>query len=131
MKSINVSAYKNDPKSLYTYLGAARVKTITFQHTENPKYKLLDILFETVLDDQTRSEFLIRLETSMVEIQTLFEELTHAIKNPKPHPWDEDLFDKAVIGKTTREPAIPGATPRSCGLVSPWAQERGRQVYLN
>ncbi len=35
------------------------------------------------------------------------------------------------LPNVTAGTAIPGATPRSCGLVSPWAQERGRQVYLN
>ena len=46
----------------------------------------------------------------------------------KPDP-DLRLMDQ--VRQVLRYPAIPGATPRSCGLVSPWAQERGRQVYLN
>ena len=57
MESIKVKQYKNDSKSFFTYLGSARAKEIAFQHTENPDLKLLDIVFETVLDDHRPAEF--------------------------------------------------------------------------
>lgn len=103
MESIKVKQYKNDPKSFFTYLGSARAKEIAFQHTENPDLKLLDIIFETALEDHHSAEFLIRLETSMTEVRSLLKKLTQAIERPMPHPWDEDKFDKAVTGKSTRE----------------------------
>ena len=103
MKSIEVKQYKDDPQSLYSYLGQAGIKAVTFQHTEDPKLKLLDIAFEIRLDSKLPAEFLIRIETPMSEINALLEKLTQAIKNPKPHPYDEDLFDRAVTGKTLRK----------------------------
>ena len=103
MESIKVKQYKKDPRSFFTYLGSARAKEIAFQHTDNPDLKLLDIVFETVLDDHRPAEFLIRLETPMTEVQTLLDKLVQAIEHPMPHPWDEDKFDKAVTGKTVRE----------------------------
>jgi hypothetical protein len=103
MESIKVKQYKNDPKSFFTYLGSARVKEIAFQNTESPDLKLLDIVFETDLEDHHPAEFLIRLETPMAEVRSLLKKLIQAIKYPVPHPWDEDKFDKAVTGKTVRE----------------------------
>jgi len=103
MESIKVKLYKDDPSSLYSYLGQAGIKAVTFQHTEDPNLKLLDIAFEMRLDSKLPAEFLIRLETPMNEIKALIKKLMEAIKNPKPHPYDEDLFDRAVTGKTLRE----------------------------
>jgi hypothetical protein len=103
MDSIKVGQYKNDPRSFFTYLGSARAKEIAFQPTESPDLKLLDIVFEIVLDDQRPAEFLIRLETPMSEMRTLLNKLGQALKHPKQHPWDEDKFDRAVTGRTIRE----------------------------
>jgi hypothetical protein len=103
MDAIKVKQYKNDPRSFFTYLGPARAKEITFQHTENPDFKLLDIVFEIVLDDQLPAEFLIRLETSMTEVRTIINKLVQAIDHPMPHPWYEDKFDRALTGMTNRE----------------------------
>jgi len=103
MESIKVKQYKNDPRSFFTYLDSARAKEIAFQHTESPELKLLDIVFEIVLDDSRPAEFLIRLETPMSEVQNLLNKLVQAIEHPMPHPWDEDKFDRAVTGKTIRE----------------------------
>ncbi|MGO9613912.1 MAG: hypothetical protein ACLPX5_12870 [Dissulfurispiraceae bacterium] len=99
MESITVDQYINDPRSFFTYLGSARVKEIAFQHTENPDHKLLDIVFEILLDDHHPAEFLIRLETHMTEVQNMLNKLAQAIEHPMPHPWDEDKFEKAVIGE--------------------------------
>ncbi len=103
MDSIKVKQNKTDPRSLYTYLGRASVKTVTFQHTERETNKLLDIVFEVVLDDERHCEFLIRLETPMGSIRSFIDKLRDAVKHPKPHHWDGDLFHKAVTGKTPRE----------------------------
>ena len=61
------------------------------------------MLVEVDLDNGCRAEFLIRLETTMEAIQSLSTKITEAMECPKPHPWDEDLFHKAVTGKTMRE----------------------------
>jgi hypothetical protein len=103
VESIKVKQYKKDPKSFFTYLGSARAKEIAFQHTESRDLKLLDIVFEVALDDQSPAEFLIRLETPMAEVGNLLNKLVQAIEHPMPHPWDEDKFDRAVTGKTVRE----------------------------
>lgn len=103
MEPIKVRPYKNDPRSFFTYLGAARVKEVAFQHTESPELKLLDIIFEIPLDDHNASEFLVRLETPMPEVQALLNKLVQAVEHPMPHPWDEDKFYKAVTGETVRE----------------------------
>jgi hypothetical protein len=100
MDSIKVEQYKNDPNSFFIYLGAARAKEIAFQHTESPDLKLLDIVFEVFLDDHRPAELLIRLETPMTEVKTLLNRLVQAIDHPKPHPWIEDKFYRAVTGKT-------------------------------
>lgn len=102
MESIKVKQYKNDPRSFFTCLGAARAKEIAFQHTESD-FKLLDIIFEVVLDGQRHTESLIRLETPMTEVRSLLNKLVSAIEHPMPHPWDADKFDRAVTGKTVRE----------------------------
>lgn len=103
MAAIEVKKYKNDPKSFYSYLWQAKVKEISFQHTGPSNLKLLDIVFESTGDDSIPAELLIRLETPMSEINAFLNKLIEAIDHPKPHPWDEDLFDKAVTGKTVRE----------------------------
>lgn len=103
MNTIKTKEYKNDPRSFFTYLGSARAKEIAFQHTESPDLKLPDIVFEIVLDDHRPAEFLIRLETPMTEVRNLLTKLVQAIEHPRPHPWDEDKFHKAVTGKTIRE----------------------------
>lgn len=103
MEAITTEPYKNDLKSFFTYLGKARIKAVTFQHTEERDQKLLDIVFEIPLKDGHLSEFLVRLETKMTEVNNLIYKLTEAVKNPKPHPWNEDLFQKAVTGTTNKE----------------------------
>ena len=102
MESIKVKQYKNGPRSFFTYFGAARAKEIAFQHTESD-FKLLDIIFEVVLDGQHHAEFLIRFETPMTEVRGLLNKLVRAIEHPMPHPWDTDKFDRAVTGKTVRK----------------------------
>jgi len=103
MDSIKVKQNKSVPGSLYTYLGPASVKTVTFQHTGKATNKLLDIVFEVILDDERHSEFLIRLETPMSSIRSFIDKLRDAVKHPMPHPWDGDLLHKAVTGKTPRQ----------------------------
>ena len=103
MKSIQAKPFKNDDRSLYIYLGAAEVKDVSLQHTEHPDANLLDIEFETTLDEGRHAKFLIRLETTMSAIRDLQIKIAEAIDQPKPHPWDEDPFDKAVTGKTWKE----------------------------
>ena len=103
MKSVNVKQYKKDSKSHFVYLGQAKAKAIEFQHTENRNIRLLDIVFEVPLEDQQSCEFLIRLETSPEEISMFQEKLSYAIEHPVPHPSDNDLFEKAVVGMTSRE----------------------------
>ena len=102
MNTLEPKPFKNDGRSFYTYLGPVTVKDVSLQHTERSTANLLDIVFEVALGDRCRAEFLIRLETTMEAIQSLSTKITEAIKNPKPHPWDEDPFDKAVTGKTVR-----------------------------
>ena len=103
MDSIKVKPYKNDPSSFFTYLGEARAKEIALQHTDSRGSALLDIVFEVDLGDHRPAELLIRLETPLAEVRALLDKLGQAIQHPKPHPWDEDKFDKAVTGRTVRE----------------------------
>jgi hypothetical protein len=103
MKSVNVGQYKKDSRSHVVYLGQAKAKAIEFQHTENRNIRLLDIVFEVPLENQEPCEFLIRLETHSEEINMLQKKLNYAIENPVPHPSDNDLFEKAVIGMTGDE----------------------------
>ena len=102
MKAIDVGHYKADNRSRFVYLGAARVKAVELQHTERGE-RLLDIVFEVPLEDQEPCEFLIRLETSAREVAALHDELQYAIQHPLPHPWENDLFSKAVSGMTPRQ----------------------------
>jgi hypothetical protein len=103
MKAIEIKPYQKDPKSFFAYLGSAQVKAIVYQSTENSNIDLLDIVFATALDDNYTAELLSRLETSMQEMNYFLNKLKEALQNPKPHPYDEDLFDKAVTGQTGRE----------------------------
>jgi len=102
MKTIQVGRYKTDNRSRFVYLGAARVKAVELQPTERGQ-RLLDIVFEVSLEDQEACEFLIRLETSAREVASLHDKLEYAIEHPLPHPWENDLFSKAVSGVTPRE----------------------------
>lgn len=103
MKSIQAKPFKNDDRSLYIYLGSAKAKDVSLQHTEHPDANILDITFETALDEERNAKFLIRLETTMSAIRELKMKIAESIDQPKPHPWDEDPFDKAVTGKTGKE----------------------------
>ena len=102
MKAINVGYNKKDGRSRFVYLGAAKVNIIEVQHTEINQ-QLLDIVFEVPLEDQEPCEFLIRLETTSEEIVTFHDKLQYAIEHPVPHPWLNDIFQKAVTGSTPKE----------------------------
>ena len=103
MESINVRCYKNDEMSNYVYLGAARVKAVEIQPTERREYGLLDLVFEVPLEGREPAEFLIRLETFSAQVVELRDKIHFAINHPRPHPWSDDLFSKAVTGMTPRE----------------------------
>jgi hypothetical protein len=102
MKQIKVGHNKIDSRSRYVYLGSATAKAVEMQPTET-NLRLLDIVFEVPLEEQEPCEFLIRVETSSMEVLAFLEKLRYAIDHPLPHPWENDLFDKAVTGKTFRE----------------------------
>ena len=103
MVEIQIYPYKKNPRAFHTYLGAAKIKSIYFQGTENPKLNLLDITFTVSNDSEYPAEFMIRLETPMSEILDLIEKLNYATQNPKPHPWMEDPYEEAVLGVTSYE----------------------------
>ena len=103
MKVLNVGHYKNDDRSRFVYLGAAKAKAVHLQPTEQPGLKLLDVVFEVPIEGENPCEFMLRLETSIEEIDRLIDYLIHATENPRPHPYMHDLFQKAVTGRTPFE----------------------------
>jgi len=102
MDEIQVGRYEEDNRSCYVYLGEARVKAVEVQPTES-HHRLVDIVFEVPLEKERTAEFLLRLETAPDKVDELVRRLREAIANPKPHPWQHDLFAKAVTGMTPRE----------------------------
>jgi len=102
MKAINIGHNKEDGRSRFVYLGAAKVKAIEIQNTDKNE-RLLDIVFEVPLEDQEPCEFLIRLETATEEIVTFHDKLQYAIEHPVPHPCLNDMFHKAVSGTTPKK----------------------------
>jgi len=117
MESIEVGHYKKDKRSRYVYLCAARVKTAELQGTEEKGIVLLDAVFEVPLENSPPCEFLIRLETAREALLDLSEKLSYALEHPKPHPWQHDLFYKAVTGQTPFEEGME--------LVKKYAKKNG------